>query len=105
MANLLVRMIFPPCGNYWDWSTGVDVMRGNSEKVQKILADLHGLHANARRNHGPPKDDPIVGEVKAAPWTDAALRREPILSEQMRRHFAEVPHDAKPGEDFQRVIG
>src|SRR5258708_28728020 len=34
-----------------------------------------------------------------------ALGREPVLSEQMHWHFAQVPDDAEPGEDLQRVIG
>src|SRR5712692_4687900 len=33
------------------------------------------------------------------------LGGEPILGEQMYGHFAQVPDDAEPGEDLQRVIG
>src|ERR1700682_6757067 len=33
-----------------------------------------------------------------------ALRRESVLREQMHGHFAQVPDDAEPGEDLQRVV-
>src|SRR5713226_9792530 len=33
------------------------------------------------------------------------LGGEPVLGEQMHGHFAQVPDDAEPGEDLQRVIG
>src|SRR5260370_826825 len=34
-----------------------------------------------------------------------ALGREAVLGQQMHGHLAEVPDDAEPGEDLQRVIG
>jgi len=51
-GNLLVRMICPPSGNFWDYPTGVALMRGNSQKVQRILANLHGLRVNASGSRG-----------------------------------------------------
>src|SRR5713101_9684906 len=33
------------------------------------------------------------------------LGGEPILGEQMHGHFAQVPNDAEPGENLQRVVG
>ncbi len=56
--------------------------------VQRILADLDGPRANARRASGerekesrPAKEDTIAGEVKPAPRTDDALGGEPVLGE------------------------
>src|SRR6202521_6300373 len=34
-----------------------------------------------------------------------ALRRESVLGEQTHGHLAQVPDDAEPGEDLQRVVG
>src|SRR5216684_383387 len=33
------------------------------------------------------------------------LRRESVLGQQMRGDFAQVPNDAEPGENLQRVVG
>src|SRR6267378_6471905 len=90
---------------FWGWA---DRCRGYARK----LAESPENSCRSRRTSSErekesrsTKDGPIVGEAKPAARTKAALRREAVLGEQMRRHFAEIPHDAEPGENFQRVIG
>src|SRR6266850_2403600 len=53
----------------------------------------------------PAKDDRKVGELNSAPRMEAALGGKAVLGEQVHGDFAEIPHDAEPGEDFQGVIG
>jgi len=33
------------------------------------------------------------------------LRRQAVLGQKMCGHFTEIPDDAEPGHDFQRVVG
>ena len=33
------------------------------------------------------------------------LSSEAVFGEQVNWYFAQIPNDAKPGEDFQRVVG
>src|SRR5260370_19869835 len=57
------------------------------------------------RQSEPAKDGRIVGEVNWALRTEAALRGDDLLGEQMRGDFAEVPHDPEPGHNLQSVVG
>src|SRR5260370_37654510 len=56
------------------------------------------------RQSEPAKDGRIVGEVNWVLGTEAALRGDDLLGEQMRGDFAEVPHDPVPGHNLQSVV-
>src|SRR6266699_5751136 len=90
---------------FWDGPIGVDVMLGNSRKVQRIFCKSPWTPGECERESRSTKNGQIVSEVNFAPGTEATLCSDGLLGEQVRGDFAEVPDDAEPGHDFQRVVG
>src|SRR5882762_6748698 len=66
-----------------------------------VMVNQKSVHNNVRSEKKVGQTFLSVPDISVS----LALRREPVLREQMHRHLAQVPDDAEPGENLQRVVG